>query len=142
MVGSFDRGVVRLRGMRLDKWLWAARFFKTRTQAAAAVTNGRVQLNHQRTKPGKTVALGDVISIAKDELRWTVVVRATTTRRGPATAAAALYEESVESHAARQEMVRQRREQATITALKGWRGTGRPTKRDRRRMERLRGADD
>jgi ribosome-associated heat shock protein Hsp15 len=126
----------------LDKWLWAARFFKTRTQAAAAILNGRVQLNHQRTKPGKTVALGDVIHIAKDELGWTVVVRATTTRRGPATAAAELYEESVESHAARQEMVRQRREHATIAAIKGWRGTGRPSKRDRRRMERFKRSSD
>ena len=128
--------------VRLDKWLWAARFFKTRTQAAAAITNGRVHLNQQRTKPSKTVVLGDVITIAKEELRWTITVRATTTRRGPASAAAELYEESPESHAARQELVRARRGHASVAAIKGWRGTGRPAKRDRRRMDRFRRSRD
>jgi ribosome-associated heat shock protein Hsp15 len=125
----------------LDKWLWAARFFKTRSQAALAITSGRVQVNEQRPKPRKTVAPGDVITIRKDELRWTIVVRATTVRRGPASQAAELYEESEESRAERKRMTEQRRAEATVAAVKGWR-TGRPSKRDRRRMERFRRSEE
>ena len=127
--------------VRLDKWLWAARFFKTRALAAGAITSGHVEINQRRTTPSKAVAPGDVITIRKNELHWTIVVRATSVRRGPATEAAELYEESAESRAARQKIARARREHPSVAAIKGWR-TGRPSKRDRRRMERFRRSEE
>ncbi|HEX7055495.1 MAG TPA: RNA-binding S4 domain-containing protein [Burkholderiales bacterium] len=119
--------------MRIDKWLWAARFFKTRSLAQQAVAGGRVQLNGERTKRSHEVRVGDAVEVRVGEWRWQVIVRALSERRGPAQEARRLYEESAESRA----------ERARRQDLRRW-GTepaagrkGRPTKRDRRLLESL-----
>ena len=112
--------------LRIDRWLWAARFFKTRSSAAAAVTGGKVHLNGQRTKPAKAVRAGDRLDVRRGDLRWEVAVLATAARRGPASEARTLYEETPESVERR---VRERRLAAAA-------GMGRPTKRDRRQLDR------
>ena len=123
--------------VRLDKWLWAARFFKTRSLAAAAVAGGHVDVNGRHAKPSKSVALGDTITVTKQAVQWTIIVRAVSLRRGPASQAVELYEETADSLAARESLVRQRRDQASISTIGGRRG-GRPSKRDRRQIELLR----
>ena len=115
--------------LRIDRWLWAARFFKTRSSAAAAVSGGKVHLNGQRTKPAKAVRAGDRLEVRRGDNRWEVTVLGTAERRGPASEARTLYEElpeSVERRAREREERRERRLAA---------GGGRPTKRDRRRLE-------
>ena len=121
--------------LRIDKWLWAARFFKTRSLAAQAVDGGRVQLNGQRVKPAKDVKPGDELVVHIGELEWVIEVRALSDRRGPATEARRLYEEREASRARRQALI-DARKTAPEPAL-GLRG--RPTKRDRRRLRRLTG---
>jgi ribosome-associated heat shock protein Hsp15 len=120
---------------RIDRWLWTARFFKTRSQAAEAVAGGHVAVNGARPKPAKAVRRGDTLEIARGPLRWTVVVTAIAPTRGSATVAAGLYEETPESVAAREAAAEQRRLAPEPQATPG----GRPTKRDRRRFERGRG---
>ena len=120
---------------RIDRWLWAARLAKTRAQAAETVRGGRVHVNGAAVKPGREVRPGDRLEITKGPVRLVVVVRATTTRRGPARDAALLYEETPESRAARERLAAERRlAEAPVSNL-----GGRPSKRDRRRYERLRG---
>ena len=119
--------------MRLDKWLWAARFFKTRSLAQQAVAGGRVQLNGERTKRAHEVRIGDGIDVRVGDWRWQVVVKALCDRRGPAEEARRLYEETADSRAERERRQDLRRWGAEpAAALKG-----RPTKRDRRRLENL-----
>ena len=119
--------------MRLDKWLWAARFFKTRSLAQQAVTGGRVQLNGVRTKPAHELKVGDMLDIRVGDWRWEVKVIALSDRRGPAEEARKLYEETEASRAERERRGDMRRWGTEPAAtLKG-----RPTKRDRRRMEQL-----
>jgi ribosome-associated heat shock protein Hsp15 len=114
--------------MRLDKWLWAARFFKTRSLAQQAVSAGRVQLNGDHTKPAHEVKAGDVIVVRVADWRWEVKVIALSERRGPAPEARRLYEETEASRAERERRQDLRRWGAEPAAeLKG-----RPTKRDRR----------
>jgi len=120
---------------RIDKWLWAARFYKTRSAATEAVLGGRVHVNGERVKPSKEVRSGDVVEISKRELRWTVTVKDAAERRGPASVAATLYEESPESRAARDQQTLQRRLARPPGADLG----ARPTKQARRRIDRLRG---
>jgi ribosome-associated heat shock protein Hsp15 len=120
--------------VRIDKWLWAARFFKTRGAATEAVLGGRVHVNGERVKPSKEVRPGDVVEISKRELRSTVTVKAVAERRGPASVAATLYEESPESRAAREQQALQRRLARPPGADLG----ARPTKQARRRIDRLR----
>ena len=120
--------------MRIDKWLWAARFYKTRGAATEAVLGGRVHLNAERVKPAKEIRPGDVVEISKRELRWTVTVRALSERRGPAAEAAALYEESEDSRAAREQRTLERRLARPPGADLG----ARPTKQARRQMDALR----
>jgi ribosome-associated heat shock protein Hsp15 len=120
--------------VRIDKWLWAARFFKTRGAATEAVLGGRVLLNGIRVKPSKEVRPDDVVDVNVGRTRWTVVVSGLADKRGSASAAAALYEETPESAAAREERALQRRLAAPLGADLGMR----PTKRDRRRLEALR----
>lgn len=121
--------------LRIDKWLWAARFYKTRSLATDAVAGGKAQLNGQRVKPAHDVRVGDVLDIHIGELAWTVTVRVLSERRGPAPLARTLYEESEASLLARQaELERRRRMPDPGAALRG-----RPTKRDRRQIERWRG---
>src|SRR3954465_10136602 len=87
--------------MRLDKWLWAARFFKTRSLAQQALAAGRVQLNGERTKPAHEVKMGDRVVVRVNEWRWEVTVRALSERRGPAAEARKLYDETEASRAER-----------------------------------------
>ena len=87
--------------MRLDKWLWAARFFKTRSLAQQAVAGGRVKLNGERVKPAHAVKSGDVLVVRIDEIEWDIVVRGLDEQRGPAERAKRLYKESAAGQAAR-----------------------------------------
>ena len=124
--------------MRIDKWLWAARFFKTRGLAQAAVTGGKVKLNGERVKAAKTLAPGDKLAIRIGEYEWVIEVRALSDRRGPAEAARKLYEEDEASRALRTAQVADRRAQANVWGER----KGRPTKRERRDMERWRGGNE
>src|SRR5712672_1969495 len=118
---------------RLDKWLWAARFFKTRSLAQQAVAGGRVQLNGDRTKPAHEVKAGDLVVVRVGDWRWEVRVKALSDKRGPAEEARKLYDESEASRAERQRRGDLRRWGTEPSAgLKG-----RPTKRDRRLLEGL-----
>lgn len=122
--------------VRVDKWLWAARFFKTRSAATDAVVGGHVQVNGARVKPAREVAAGDRLEIRRGQQRWTVVVKGVADRRGPASVAAELYEETPESAADRERRRDQRRLARPLGADLG----ARPTKRDRRRLDALRRA--
>jgi len=119
-------------GLRVDKWLWAARFFKTRTLASDAVSGGKIKVNGTATKPARDIKIGDKLEITNGETRWTVTVQALSDKRGPAPEARLLYEETAESIAAR-EAERDSRKfiQDPAADLHG-----RPTKRDRRQMDR------
>jgi ribosome-associated heat shock protein Hsp15 len=120
-------------GVRLDKWLWAARLVKTRGLAVEAIGGGRVHVNGARVKPSKDVRAGDRVEITVGQVRREVIVRGVAERRGPAREAQLLYEETPESIAAR-EREREARRLAQPPAIE--RGAGRPTKRDRRRYDR------
>jgi ribosome-associated heat shock protein Hsp15 len=120
--------------VRIDKWLWAARLAKTRPLAAEAVKGGHVELNGHRVPPGRRVAVGDRIDATLGGVRRIVVVRGTAERRGPASVAAQLYEETPESVAERERLAEQRR-LAGPRDIAGSRGGPRPTKRDRRRLD-------
>ena len=120
--------------VRIDKWLWAARFFKTRSLATDAVAGGHVRINGERVKPSKDVRPADVVEVRIGEVRWTVVVAGVAERRGPASVAATLYEETPDSLAARQRHAAERRLARPPGADLG----PRPTKQDRRRLEALR----
>jgi ribosome-associated heat shock protein Hsp15 len=119
---------------RLDRWLWAARFFKTRGIAADAAAGGLVHLNDARTKPAKAVRVGDHVGIQRGELVTVVVVRALSEQRRPAAEAMRLYEETPESALARRRFVEQRR----ATAAGRLDRLGRPSKKARRESIRLR----
>ena len=120
-------------GIRIDKWLWAARFFKTRSLATDAVSGGKIKLNGTATKPARDVKAGDRLEIFNGETRWEVVVQALSEKRGPATEARQLYEETAESIAARE--AEQMRRKFTVEPAADIHG--RPTKRDRRRLDRF-----
>ena len=120
--------------VRVDKWLWAARFFKTRALATEAVLGGHVQVNGTRVKPAKDVHVGDAMQIRIGTLEWSIDVRGLADRRGPATVARALYEERAESKEVRERQAMQRRLSKPIGADLG----ERPTKQDRRRLDALR----
>lgn len=121
--------------LRIDKWLWAARFFKTRSLSAQAVEGGRVQVNGERVKPAKEVKPGDEVVVHIGGLEWVVEVRALAARRGPAGEARQLYAEREDSRTRRQTILDLRRHAPEPSF--GLRG--RPTKRDRRRLKRLAG---
>jgi ribosome-associated heat shock protein Hsp15 len=117
--------------LRLDKWLWAARFYKTRSLAQRAIAAGQVKLNDERVKPAHEVRAGDFVFLNKETLSWNVQVRALGEKRGPAEQARKLYEETEASRAERERRADLRRFGAEPAAeLKG-----RPTKRDRRRLD-------
>jgi ribosome-associated heat shock protein Hsp15 len=120
--------------VRIDKWLWAARFFKTRGLATEACAGGRVHLNGDRVKAAKDVRAGDTVEIRIGHVEWTVLVTGVHDKRGSATVAATLYAETPESATAREH-------QATLRKLARPLGADlgeRPTKQDRRRLEALR----
>jgi len=119
--------------VRLDKWLWAARFFKTRALAAEAVTGGKVTMRGDRIKPARPVQVGDEIAIRLGAYEHVVRVRELSARRGPATVAATLYEETSESLAARTRLAEQLR---LAPAALVFEDKGRPTKRDRREIDK------
>jgi ribosome-associated heat shock protein Hsp15 len=119
--------------VRLDKWLWAARFYKTRGLAADAIDGGKVDVNGARVKRAKMVQTGDEVRIRQTPFEHVVMVRGVSERRGPASVAAMLYEETTESKAKRAALATQIRSMPADD----W-DTGRPTKRDRREIERFR----
>lgn len=121
--------------VRVDKWLWAARFFKTRSIAADAIGGGKVLVAGERVKPAKLLQVGDEVRLRMGPYEHVVIVRAVSERRGPAPVAAALYEETAESRAARLKLAEQLR---MAPAAFVYEDKGRPTKRDRREIERLR----
>lgn len=120
--------------LRLDKWLWAARFFKTRTLASDSIDAGRIHLNGARAKPSREVRIGDRLDIQTSEVRHVVIVRALSGRRGPAEEARTLYEETADS-LARREAERERRR---IQPEPSQTLHGRPTKTQRREIDRMR----
>jgi ribosome-associated heat shock protein Hsp15 len=120
--------------LRVDRWLWAARLLKTRALAADAVKAGRVQVNGGTAKPSKEVRPGDRLELRTGPVRMNLIVRGTAPRRGPASEAARLYEETPESREARDRHAEERR----LARQEGGEG-GRPTKRDRRRLEKVKG---
>ena len=122
-------------GVRIDKWLWAARFFKTRAAATEAVLGGRVRMNGERVKPAKDVRADDVIEVRIGETRRTMLVRAVADKRGSARIAATLYEETAESIAERERAAAERKLSHPPGSDLGGR---RPTKLDRRRIDALR----
>jgi ribosome-associated heat shock protein Hsp15 len=122
--------------VRLDKWLWAARFFNTRSLAAKAVDGGRVRLNGDGAKPSRALKPGDELAIRVGELEWVVEVKALSRQRGPAAQAALLYAEREDSRARRQAAMALRKAQPHPAAgVKG-----RPTKKDRRLIHRFTGS--
>ncbi len=121
--------------VRLDKWLWAARFYKTRALATEAVAGGRVHVNGQAAKPAMAVRRGDRLEITAGRSRFVVDVLATSEGRGPPPEAARLYEETPESRAEREREAEMRRMAPAPAPVSG----GRPTKRDRRKLTRERG---
>jgi ribosome-associated heat shock protein Hsp15 len=116
--------------VRLDKWLYAARFYKTRSLAAQAIESGRARVDNQRVKPSHAVKAGARITLSKDSLVWKVEVAAVSDRRGPASEAAKLYRESPEGAALREEEIAKRK----AAAASAPRTSGRPTRRDRRKL--------
>jgi ribosome-associated heat shock protein Hsp15 len=120
--------------VRIDKWLWAARFFKTRSLATDAVTGGKVEVNGERAKPAKSVKPGDEVRLRLGAYEHVLIVRALGERRGPASVAQSLYEETEASRSAREKLAEQLR-----IAPGGfvYEEKGRPTKKDRRDMSRL-----
>lgn len=124
--------------VRLDKWLWAARFFKTRSLAAQAVEGGRVRINGERTKPARLLRMGDQLRIHIAELEWQVEVLQLSTQRGPAPVARTLYAETEASLAVRAEALAARQWARDPSAERH----GRPSKKDRRLIHRFQGGDD
>lgn len=118
--------------VRIDKWLWAARFYKTRSLATDDIGKGRVQINGVEVKPARDVRYGDTVEMRHNAVVRTVVVRGISDRRGPAPVAQQLYEETAASVQLRQQMAEQRR-MGTEPALSLTQG--RPTKHDRRKLE-------
>lgn len=127
-----------LQTMRLDKWLWCARFYKTRSLAVEEIGKGRVTVNGQNAKASRELRPGDTVALRQGPVARTVVVRGLMPSRGPAPVAQALYAETPGSIAERERLAEQRRlapePAATLTE-------GRPTKRDRRDIDRTRGTD-
>ena len=122
--------------VRVDKWLWAARFYKTRSLATDAVAGGRVHVNGVRVKPSKEIRVDDELELTFGSLRRTVVVAGLSEKRGPASVAATLYVETPASVAAREQHALERRAARPLGADLG----ARPTKLDRRRLDALRRA--
>ena len=121
--------------LRIDKWLWAARFFKTRSLSAAAIESGKVLCNGVRIKPAKSLATGDMLSIRIGSVQFIVEVLALSGKRGPAPQAQLLYRETEESVLRRKAQAEELKSHPPPAYLKG-----RPTKRDRRELDKLKGS--
>lgn len=124
-----------LEAVRLDKWLWAARFFKTRKLASDAIAGGKIHVNKQRAKPGKEVKPGAQLSITKDNLHWEIIILAVSGQRRPASEAALLYEENPESRAKRQQQIIEAREMRELFPFNG--PDHKPNKKERRLIHRF-----
>ena len=131
-MGDRDEGPEKV---RLDKWLWAARLFKTRALAAEAVAGGKVEVNGDRPKRARPLQVGDELRIRLGPYEHIVTVRALSDRRGPATQAAGLYQETEASRSAREARALQLKSLHSLFGPE----KGRPTKKDRREIERLKG---
>jgi ribosome-associated heat shock protein Hsp15 len=124
--------------VRIDKWLWAARFFKTRGKARTAILGGKVHLNGNRVKPGRVLSLDDELKILRGEEEFVINITGLTDRRGPASDAQKLYTESEESRLKRESV---KEEKALLRAARAQRA-GRPDKKQRRSLMRFRRGDD
>jgi len=120
--------------VRVDKWLWAARFFKTRSLASQAIDGGKVDVNGERVKRARALAIGDTLTLRRPPFELHIVVRGLSETRGPAKIAVTLYEETAESRAAREKLALELKQAPGPLFTEG----GRPTKRDRRLWDRLR----
>lgn len=123
--------------VRLDKWLWAARFYKTRALAAEAIDGGKVDVNGDRAKRSKLIQAGDRVSLRQGPVEWCLDVRNVMARRGPAEVARTLYEETADGRARRELVQEQLRQMPTAFSH----GDSKPGKRDRRALRRLKGDD-
>lgn len=119
--------------IRVDKWLWAARFFKTRSLAIVAIESGKVLVNEERVKPAKSIDIGNFLAVRLGPYTFVVEVLGLSDKRGPAPQAQKLYKETEESMKRREALAFERKAQAQIIE----RGEGRPTKKDRREIERF-----
>ena len=124
--------------VRLDKWLWAARFFKTRALAADAIDGGKVDVNGDRAKRAKQVQAGDVVRLRQGPVEWVLAVRDVAERRGSAEIARGLYEETADGRRRREIVTEQLRQMPTAFSH----GDSKPGKRDRRALRRLKGGAD
>ena len=124
--------------VRLDKWLWAARFFKTRSIAREAVSGGKVHLNGNRAKPGRTLNTGDELRIQRGEDEYIITIIELTVRRGPAVIARTLYEESEENRTRREQLAEKRKLEHQKSASR----VRRPDKRERRKIVRFKNKYD
>ena len=122
-------GVETLTALRLDKWLWAARFFKTRTLAVEAVNGGHVQVNEERAKPSRAVHVGDVLRIRKDQNTWKITVLGLNEQRRPAKEAALLYQEDEHQREEREQQIEMRRLHGVNVPVR------KPNKQERRKIE-------
>lgn len=122
-------GVETLTALRLDKWLWAARFFKTRTLAVEAVNGGHVQVNEERAKPSRAVHVGDVLRIRKDQNTWKIIVLGLNEQRRPAKEAALLYQEDEHQREEREQQIEMRRLHGVNVPVR------KPNKQERRKIE-------
>jgi ribosome-associated heat shock protein Hsp15 len=125
--------------MRLDKWLWAARFFKTRKLAVEAITGGKVHLNGKRAKPGREIRPGTHLEIHKGSFEWDITVKVIPKQRRPASEAINFYQETEESIQRREQLSE---EQRRLRSNAPHSEKGRPTKRDRRHLDRFTGRED
>ncbi len=119
--------------IRIDKWLWAARFYKTRSLASEAIKGGKVSVNSHRAKPSREVALGDILVLRQGFDEKTVIVQALSDKRGPATVAQQLYQETADSMQKREK----EKELRKLATAQRPHGEGRPTKRSRRQIHRF-----
>jgi ribosome-associated heat shock protein Hsp15 len=124
-----------IESVRIDKWLWAARFFKTRSLAAKACELGRIESNQQPAKPAREVRVGDLLRVKNDSGEFQVEVLGLSEMRGPAVVAQTLYRETDASRELRLKLAQERK---TMMSVEGFR-EGKPSKRDRRKIDRLRG---
>jgi ribosome-associated heat shock protein Hsp15 len=119
--------------VRLDRWLWAARFFKTRAQASEAIAGGKVHVNGTRAKPAKLVQPGDDVRVRKGPFEFQLTLRGVSARRGRAADGAALYDESPDGKRIRERLA----ERLRLAPAPVYTGKGRPTKKERRKIERF-----
>lgn len=133
--GSGESLAVETRAVRVDKWLWAARFYKSRALAVEAIAGGKIEVNGERVKPSRDLKVGDSVQLRLGPYEHIVIVRALSDRRGPATQAALLYTETEASVSAREKHAWILKHAAPVMDS----GSGKPSKKDRREIDKRRG---